>query len=317
LVSSGTTPKMIRRESDARMIGYGAMLIEGLVAVVAMIAASTLSPGDYYAMNTDLAKAPMYHEKLVQIGADIDHLNIYDNYTQETLRGRTGGAVTLAVGMAHIFQEATGRFVTVGDSTLRAMWRYWYHFAIMFEALFILTTIDAGTRIGRFLLQEVFGAAHPKLGRTDWWPGMIVSSFIIVAGWKYFLDANSFNAIWAMFGVANQMLAVIALGVVTVVLANEGKLRYLPVTVLPMLVVATTTTTAALELLIGHCTTLATQWAKSSPDPKIVTSSLISGSLIVAMLACTYVILVIGAVRIWPMIRKLDARDAELLSAPQ
>ncbi len=157
LVSSGTTPKMIQRESDARTIGYGAMLIEGLVGVVAMIAAATLPPGDYYAMNMDLAKMPAFHERLVQIGADVDHLNVYDDYTQESLRGRTGGAVTLAVGMAHIFEEAAADSPCRRQSAMRAMWKYWYHFAIMFEALFILTTIDAGTRIGRFLLQEVFG----------------------------------------------------------------------------------------------------------------------------------------------------------------
>jgi carbon starvation protein len=203
LVSSGTTPKMIRKESDARTIGYGAMLVEGLVGVVALIAAATLHPGDYYAINMDLAKTPVFHEKLVRIGADIDHLNVYDDYTQESLRGRTGGAVTLAVGMANIFEQACGKFVTAGGDVTRALWKYWYHFAIMFEALFILTTIDAGTRIGRFLLQEIFGLINPKLGRTDWWPGTIVSTGLIVVGWAYFINADSFAAIWTMFGIAN------------------------------------------------------------------------------------------------------------------
>jgi carbon starvation protein len=315
LVSSGTTPKMIRRESDARTIGYGAMLIEGLVAVVAMIAAATLPPGDYYAMNTDISRMPAYHERLTRIGADIDHLNVYDDYTQEALRGRTGGAVTLAVGMAQIFQDATGRFVTVGDSTLRALWRYWYHFAIMFEALFILTTIDAGTRIGRFLLQEVFGAVKPKWGRTDWWPGMIVSTALVVVGWSYFLNANSFNAIWAMFGVANQMLAVIALAVVSVVLVNEGKAKYIWVTLLPMLLVATTTSTAAVEMLVGHFTTIWTQLAKDSPDQKTVTAAVISASLLVAMLGCTYTILSAGAMRVWPKVRGESASQPQHAAA--
>jgi carbon starvation protein len=309
LVSSGTTPKMIRRETDARAIGYGAMLVEGMVGVVSMIAAAALPPGDYYAMNMDVAAAPAFHEKLVRIGADVDHLNIYDDYTQENLRGRTGGAVTLAVGMAHIFQQASGRFVQTGDATLRAMWRYWYHFAIMFEALFILTTIDAGTRIGRFLLQEVMGKIHPKLGEPGWWPGAIFSTAIIVGAWAYFINANSFAAIWAMFGVANQMLAVIALAVLSAILANQKKGKYLWVTVLPLLFVATTTTTAALEMLYGHCLTLSTQWAKATPDARIVSNALISGGLLVAMVLCTYVILAMAALKIWPVVRAAQNRQ--------
>jgi carbon starvation protein len=304
LVSSGTTPKMIRRESDARTIGYGAMLVEGLVGVVAMIAAATLPPGDYYAMNMDLARAPAFHEKLTRIGADIDHLNVYDDYTKESLRGRSGGAVTLAVGMANIFQQAAGRFANSGGAAMRAMWKYWYHFAIMFEALFILTTIDAGTRIGRFLLQEIFGLVNPKFGRTDWWPGSILSTLLIVTGWAYFISANSFSAIWTMFGIANQMLAVIALAVVTVVLAREGKRKFMWVTAVPMLFVATTTTTAAVEMLVGHQLTLSTQLAKSVPDYGVVVSVLISAGLIVGMLVCTYIIVGAGIRRIWGKARR-------------
>src|SRR6185295_1224861 len=157
-----TSPSM----SIARMIGYGAMLIEGLVGVVAMIAAATLPVGNYYAMNTDLARVPQFQEKFVQIGAHIDSLPVVEAQVHESLRGRTGGAVTLAVGMAHIFDDAAKR-----------MLKYWYHFAIMFEALFILTTIDTGTRIGRFLLQEVGGKLiHPKIAQTDWRPGAIIST---------------------------------------------------------------------------------------------------------------------------------------------
>jgi carbon starvation protein len=274
------------------------MLIEGLVGVVAMIAAATLSPGDYYAMNMDLAKAPAYHERLVRIGADIDHLNMYDDYTKESLRGRSGGAVTLAVGMANIFQQASARFSEASQETIKAMWKYWYHFAIMFEALFILTTIDAGTRIGRFLLQEIFGLASPKFGRTDWWPGTILSTLLMVIGWAYFINANSFAAIWTMFGIANQMLAVIALAVVSVVLAREGKSKYLPVSVLPMLFVATTTTTAAMEMLYGHQLTISTQMAKAKPDYVELTRACISAGLIVAMLICTYTIIVAGLRRV-------------------
>jgi carbon starvation protein len=311
LVSSGTTSKMISREGDARMIGYGAMLIEGLVGVVAMIAAASLPTGDYYAMNVDMARIPAFHEKLARIGSDIDHLNLYDDYTQESLRGRTGGAVTLAVGMAHIFEEAGSRFVSVGDSAVRAMWRYWYHFAIMFEALFILTTIDAGTRIGRFLLQEIFAKVDPRLGRHDSWPGTLLSTLLMVCGWAYFINANSFSAIWAMFGIANQMLAVIALSVLTVTLIRSGRPRYFWVTTGPLLFVATTTTTAALEMLSGHWLTISTQLSKPLADRAILTSAIISGSLIVAMLGCTYLIIGAGIARILPVL----ARPAEPLVA--
>src|SRR6185436_6900414 len=159
-----TTPKMIKKETHARTIGYGAMLIEGLVGVVAMIAAATLPTNDYYAMNTDLAAVPKWHDKILEVGGGdgVEHIGQYEQLTQESLRGRTGGAVTLAVGMAHIFDRATARFASEGtEHALGAMWKYWYHFAIMFEALFILTTIDTGTRVGRFLLQEVFGKVSP------------------------------------------------------------------------------------------------------------------------------------------------------------
>src|SRR5207302_9335465 len=192
----------VRREKDARMIGYGAMLMEGLVAVVAMIAAATLPPGDYYAMNTDLEKVPAFHDRILQVGGGngVDHLATWEQNTQENLRGRTGGAVTLAVGMAHIFDQAAARIWSSGQASLQNMWKYWYHFAIMFEALFILTTIDAGTRIGRFLLQEAAGKAiHPKLAQSNWWPGAIGSTLLVVAGWAYFIDANNFAGIWAMF----------------------------------------------------------------------------------------------------------------------
>jgi carbon starvation protein len=299
LVSSGTTPKMIRKESDARMIGYGAMLMEGLVAVVAMIAAATLPVGDYYAMNTELSLMPRFHDRVLLIpGGEIEHIGDYENLTQESLRGRTGGGVTLAVGMAQVFDGFLKRFSRGADW----LWKYWYHFAIMFEALFILTTIDAGTRIGRFLLQEAMGKTiHPKLGQTHWWPGAMLSTAMIVGAWAYFINADSFAAIWAMFGVANQMLAVIALTIVSVYLFNEGRAKYLWVTVLPLIVVMTTTSTAAIQILMGKILGIQTQLAKqtlTAAESALLRNSVITASLLVAMLACTCVILIAGGVKI-------------------
>src|SRR4051812_12481264 len=302
LVSSGTTPKMIARESHARTIGYGSMLIEGLVGVVAMIAASTLPMGDYFAMNTDLARAPQFADKFAQIGADVDHLNVYEARTQESLRGRTGGAVTLAVGMAHIFDGAAGRVVSGSEATLKTMWKYWYHFAIMFEALFILTTIDTGTRIGRFLLQEVAGKIHPELGRTTWWPGAFASTALVVVGWAYFMNSDSFSVIWSMFGIANQMLVVIALAVVSAWVVNEGRARYLWVTVLPMLFVMVTTGTAAAQMLGSQVDALAS--ALRNGNWRVI--HFLQPALILAMLVSAAIVVFAAVVRIWSTLEPGD-----------
>ncbi|MEZ0267859.1 MAG: carbon starvation protein A [Phycisphaerae bacterium] len=311
LVSSGTTPKMIMRESHARTIGYGAMLIEGLVAVVALIAAASLPSQDYYAMNTNLAKVPEWQDKILQVGGGggIGHVNVppdrkenierYEELTQESLRGRSGGAVTLAVGMANIFDRAAQRISSHSREVMESLWKYWYHFAIMFEALFILTTIDAGTRVGRFLLQEVFGKVSPKLGRTDWWPGAIASTLLIVVAWAWFIDSNNFETIWKMFGIANQMLAVIALAIVTTCIVNEGRRRYAWVTLTPMVVVLITTTTAATYMIVTQYTTYKTQAGKgAAADTGEMFRAALLGSLIVAMLAFTFVILITAMMRI-------------------
>ena len=241
LVSSGTTPKMISRESDVRMIGYGAMLIEGLVGVVALIAAAALPNAMYYDINIDLAKRPNYTQALKALDADHDggggagagELVEMEKNVQESLHGRTGGAVTLAVGMARIFSNALP-----GTSWLI---KYWYHFAIMFEALFILTTIDTGTRIGRFMVQEFLGKVWAPLGDLDRVWSSVLATALVVAGWASFIVSGSVETIWPMFGMANQLLAVIALAVVTTVIVNSGRGRYAPVTLAPMIFVASTT----------------------------------------------------------------------------
>ncbi len=252
LVSSGTTPKMISQESHVRTIGYGAMLIEGLVGVVALIAAASLPQGDYWAINVDLSKVEQYADTLAKMNANIDHLpEIERQVGGESLRGRTGGAVTMAVGMAQILTSAMDR-VTGGSVSLDAVIKYWYHFAIMFEALFILTTIDTGTRIARFLLQEALGKLHKPLDRVDWLPGAILCTGLVTAAWGGLIWTGSIETIWPMFGIANQLLAAIALCVVTTWLIANGKGRYAPLTLLPMLFVTITTLTAGHQMVTGR-----------------------------------------------------------------
>lgn len=256
LVASGTTPKMITKESHVRTIGYGAMLIEGLVGIVALIAAASLDQGDYWAINIDLSRVQKYADTLVEMQASTDTLpEIERQVGGESLRGRTGGAVTLAVGMSQIFTEAMRR-VAGGAVNLDAVIKYWYHFAIMFEALFILTTIDTGTRIARFLLQEALGKVYKPFDRTDWLPGAILSTAIVTVAWGGLIWTGSIETIWPMFGIANQMLAVIALAVVTTVTINAGRGRYAVLTIVPMLFVIATTTTAGYQMVRGRFSTV-------------------------------------------------------------
>ena len=259
LVSSGTTPKMIRREPDARLVGYGSMLTESLVGVMAMIAAATLDPGVYFAMNVGPAALGATSETaaraIAQWGftvqpAELDALAA--QMGEATLLSRTGGAPSLAVGMAGIL---SGLFSGAGLAI-------WYHFAIMFEAVFILTTIDAGTRVGRFMLQELLGHVWAPLGRTSWYPSILLSSFLVVAGWGYFLyqgvvdPLGGINSLWPLFGIANQLLAAVALCVATTVLIKMGRMRYSWVTLVPLAWLATATLTAGWQKVL-------------SPDPNL------------------------------------------------
>lgn len=264
LVASGTTPKMVDKETQVRGIGYGAMLIEGLVGVMALIAAASLDPKLYYDINVD-PNNPRFTEYMSgvdrmtqQLGSAeaLQHLpveqrdranlaKVQEMVGGETLRGRTGGAVTLAVGMSHILTDA---FAWTGLAIGKVM-KYWFHFAIMFEALFILTTIDTGTRIARFLLQEALGHVHPNFARTDWLPGAILATAVVTGGWGYLVYTGSIDTIWPMFGIANQLLAVMALCLVTTLLINTGRAQYAPVTLLPMLFVTATTMTAGVQMI--------------------------------------------------------------------
>ncbi len=228
LVSSGTTPKMIWKETDARFIGYGAMMCEGMVAVLALIAACSMYPGDYFAINT----APAVFAKL---GMHTVNLDMFSAEVGEKLAGRTGGAVSLAIGMAQIFKGLPGMKTLTG---------YWYHYAIMFEALFILTTVDTGTRVARYVLHELLGKVHKPFTNTAWLPGNLVTSAIVVLSWGYLIYTGNISTLWPLFGTGNQLLATIALAVVTTFLVNMGKVKYAWISAVPMCFVGVTTLTA-------------------------------------------------------------------------
>jgi carbon starvation protein len=242
LVSSGTTPKMLMRESQIKFIAVGAMLAESIVSVLALIAAASLLPLDYFMINVPTEKFQSVLPQLHAMGFIDSNIAQLSAEVGEKIIGRTGGAVSLAVGMAQIFSNIPG---------LTKLMSYWYHFVIMFEALFILTTIDAGTRIGRFVLQEMLGKFYKPFGRTDWLPGNLIASFIIVVAWAYFIYTGSVSSIWPMFGTANQLLAAIALTVGTSFIINRDKARYAWVTIVPLIFVTFTTLVAGTMNIIN------------------------------------------------------------------
>src|SRR6476619_681054 len=296
LISSGTTPKMIAKETDTRMIGYGSMLMEGVVGVVALIAATSLFPGDYFAINTaqktDAQKAAyvrMVDEHSAQ-GFNLKPQEI-DRLEQESgeknLRGRTGGAVTLALGIAKIFDGIPG---------LSGFMKYWYHFAIMFEALFILTTIDTGTRVARFLVGEFGGRFYKKLEEPTWLPGSIVTSALVVTAWAAFIWSGSIATIWPMFGIANQLLAAVALCVGTTIIFNMGKARYAWVTILPLSFVGSTTLVAGWQSITDIFWPLA-----QKADTAV--QGLINTSLTVIIMVAA-VIIMLDSIRGWLGLRK-------------
>ena len=255
LISSGTTPKMIMRETNARLVGYGAMLMESFVGVMAMVAACALSPGVYFAMNSPPAIVGSTVESAAQTISGWGYALAPKTMTdlahmvgEQTLLNRTGGAPSLAVGMAQIFSH------TIGGPHLMALW---YHFAIMFEALFILTVLDAGTRVGRFMVQDLLGHVSKPLGRAGWYPGILFSSLLITGSWGYFLywgvrdPLGGINSLWPLFGIANQLLAAVALVVATTILLKMGKLKYVWVTLVPAAALVTVTMTASYEKIFS------------------------------------------------------------------
>jgi len=305
LISSGTTPKMIAKESDTRMIGYGSMLMEGVVGIVALIAATSLYPGDYFAINsaqgTDQQKAAYALMVDTHNGGDfnlkpqeIDRLE--QESGEKNLRGRTGGAVTLAIGIAKIFEGIPG---------LGGFMKYWYHFAIMFEALFILTTIDTGTRVARFLMGEFGGRFYRKLEEPNWLPGSVATSGLVVAAWAAFIWSGSISTIWPMFGIANQLLAAVALCVATTIIINSGRAKYAWVTIIPLAFVGSTTLVAGYESITDIFWPLAQK-------PQTSTQGLINTSL-TAIIMFAAVVIMVDSVRRWlgtprqPQVTRLDS----------
>jgi carbon starvation protein len=314
LVSSGTSPKMLDRETDARVIGYGAMLMESFVAVMAICAASILDPGVYFAMNAPLAllggNAANAVHAVQQWGftlapGQMDALA--RSVGETTLLARTGGAPTLAVGMAQILSGAFGRSLTA----------LWYHFAIMFEALFILTTIDAGTRVGRFMFQELGAHVWRPLGRTSWYPATLFASAVIVAAWGWFLMAGvtdplgGINTLWPMFGISNQLLAAVALSVGTTLIIRTGRARYAWTTLVPLAWLLAVTTTASWQKIfspdvhlgfLSHAaqtlTSVAAGTLAAAQGNRLAFNDRLNAMLCALFLAITWAV-VVSSARVW------------------
>jgi carbon starvation protein len=273
LIASGTTPKMLMNETDIPFIGFGAMLVEGFVAVMALIAATIMVPGDYFAINTNLSSGA-----LASLGFPVERINELSHMVQTDVAGRPGGAVSLAVGMASILSAIPG---------MKGLMPYWYNFALMFEALFILTTVDAGTRVARFLVQELGGKIFRPLARTQWLPGNISASLLVVCAWGYLIYSGNVSSIWPMFGVANQLLAAVAFGVGTMVIVHSGKRKYAWVTFIPMVFMLVTTLTASYQLM-----TLFRNKAAHAPSKADALTFTIDAYLVLLMAVLAVVVLI-------------------------
>ena len=288
LIATGTTPKMVDKESDIRPIGYAGMLCEGFVGVMALIAATALHPGDYFAINTT---APVF----ANLHIPVVNLPDLQAAVGENVTARPGGAVSLAVGMAQIFTALPG---------MKGLMAYWYHFAIMFEALFILTTVDSGTRVGRFLVQEFGGRVWKKLGDAEWLPGSLGATAFMVLSWGYFIWTGNINTIWPLFGIANQLLGAVALAVATTVLINMGRTRVAWVTFLPLCFLSVTTMTAGYMSIRDNFWPLAVH---ANPDLH-VQGYVLSISTTMMMACC----LMIMSAAIWRWMLVLTGRIPQL-----
>jgi carbon starvation protein len=326
LISSGTTPKMIAKESHAWPVGYGSMLLESFVAIMAMISACVLQPGVYFAVNSPAGVVGATPAAAVATisswGFPVttgDMAVLAKDVGEQTLFYRTGGAPSLALGMAHIFARSGGGQAVIG---------FWYHFAIMFEALFILTIIDAGTRVGRFMLQDLMRHVYPPLGRTSWMPGVIATSAIVVAGWGYFLvqgvrdPLGGINSLWPLFGIANQLLAAIALCVATTVLLKMHGARYMWITCAPLVWLVTVTFSAAWQKIFSPIPAIGflAQAEKLAAGPQTAaTQTLIFNARLDAAVCGVLLVLVatilLDSLRVWVGILR-GTREAEVCEAP-
>jgi carbon starvation protein len=334
LISSGTTPKLITKERHAWPVGYGSMLLESFVAIMAMIAACVLQPGVFFAVNSPAgvvgATPAAAVSTITSWGFPVSATEMADLARQvgeQTLFYRTGGAPSLALGMAHIFARGGGGEAILG---------FWYHFAIMFEALFILTIIDAGTRVGRFMLQDLLGHAYAPLGRTGWMPGVIGASATVVFAWGYFLyqgvrdPLGGINSLWPLFGIANQLLAAIALCVATTILIKMHRARYMWVTCVPLAWLVTVTFTASYEKIFSPVPTIgflaqasrleaAIQAGNLAAERIPDTRTLIFNARLDAFICGVFVVLVatilIDSLRIWIGILK-GTQPARIVEAP-
>jgi carbon starvation protein len=328
LVASGTTPKMLTRETDARLIGYGGMLMESFVAIMALCAAALLDPGIYFAINAPLSTLGGNVHSAAEVirgwgftvtPEQIERLAA--SMGEKTLLARTGGAPSLAVGMAQIFSAAFGTGLTA----------LWYHFAIMFEALFILTTVDTGTRVGRFMLQELAGQVWRPLGRTSWYPSTVLASGLIVAAWGYFLvqgvldPLGGINSLWPLFGISNQLLAAVALCVGTTLIIKSDKARYAWVTLLPLTWVLAATLTAGWQKVfasdprlgfLAHAATVVDQMAAGGMDSargaRLIFNDRLDAVVTLSFMSVTLLV-VLASAREWVLIltRRKPAKAQE------
>jgi carbon starvation protein len=306
LISSGTTPKLIRREQETRMVGYGAMMAESMVAIMATVAACVLQPGIYFAVNSpagivgatpEAAAATISGWGFPVTAAEMHALA--QAVGEQTLFNRTGGAPAFAVGMAHIFSHSLGG----------AVMAIWYHFAIMFEALFILTVLDAGTRVGRFMIQDALGHMWKPLGRTSWYPSILATSALIVGAWGYFLwqgvkdPLGGINSLWPLFGISNQLLATVALCVATTIIIKMGRARYAVVTLIPLVWLVAATFTASWQKMFAPNPRIgflshAQQLAAAGGNPRLIFNDRLD-AVVTGLLIFLVALILVESVLLW------------------
>ena len=330
LISSGTTPKLVARETETRMVGYGAMAAESLVAIMATVAACVLQPGIYFAINSPagiVGQAPEGATSTISSWgftvSAAQMAQLAHAVGEQTLFNRTGGAPAFAVGMASIFSESLGG---------QAVMAIWYHFAIMFEALFILTILDAGTRVGRFMVQDALGHVWKPMGKTSWYPSILATSALIAAAWGYFVwqgvrdPLGGINSLWPLFGISNQLLATVALCVATTIIIKSGRGRYAAVTLVPLVWLVSVTFTASYHKIwdanprigfLSHAVQLAASGAGGSATARLIINDRLDAGFTFALIVMVGVILVESALewsRVWSGRKAAELRESPFVA---